>query len=82
MSGLLVTCSDPEDYASAVRRVLERRELLAAGARRHAAGFSWDRTTDSLVQGYAAAMAEMRSTARPAGRTPDRLRAAVGLRAR
>jgi D-inositol-3-phosphate glycosyltransferase len=87
VSGLLVIGRDPEDYAAAIRRVLARRELLAAGARRHAAAFSWDRTTDSLVDGYAAAMAEMRSAeregARPVARSAaERLRSAVGSRAR
>lgn len=59
VSGLLVEGRDPADYAAAIRRVLARRELLAAGARRHASRFSWDRTADSLVEAYAAAMAEM-----------------------
>jgi D-inositol-3-phosphate glycosyltransferase len=59
VSGLLVEGRDPADYAAAIRRVLARRELLAAGARRHASRFSWDRTVDSLVDAYAAAMAEM-----------------------
>jgi D-inositol-3-phosphate glycosyltransferase len=59
VSGLLVAGRDPADYAAAVRRVLARRELLAAGARRHASRFSWDRTVDSLVAAYTAAMAEM-----------------------
>jgi D-inositol-3-phosphate glycosyltransferase len=81
VSGLLVTGRSAEDYAAAIRRVLARRELLAAGARRHAAAFSWDRTTDSLVDAYAAAMAEMRA-ARPVTRSAERLRSAVGLRAR
>jgi len=88
VSGLLVGSRDPEDYAAAVRGVLARRELLAVGARRHAAAFSWDRTTDSLVDAYAAAMSEMRAAAetgraarqvaRGAGerfRTPMRVRA-------
>ena len=55
VSGLLVEGHAPRDYARAVREVLGRRELLSAGARRHAARFSWDRTVDSLVDGYAAA---------------------------
>jgi D-inositol-3-phosphate glycosyltransferase len=59
VSGLLVAGRNPGDYATALRRVLAGRELLAAGARRHAARFSWDRTVDSLVGAYAAAMAEM-----------------------
>ncbi|MCW2510453.1 MAG: UDP-Glycosyltransferase/glycogen phosphorylase [Modestobacter sp.] len=81
VSGLLVPGRDPDDYAAAIRRVLARRQLLAAGARRHAAAFSWDRTTDSLVDAYAAAMAEMRAglpavrAAAERPRTPLRLRA-------
>ncbi|WP_369139484.1 D-inositol-3-phosphate glycosyltransferase [Modestobacter versicolor] len=81
VSGLLVARRDPADYARAIRLVLERRELLAAGARRHAAAFSWDRTTDSLVSAYAAAMAEMRAT-RPSARPAARSLRAVGARAR
>jgi D-inositol-3-phosphate glycosyltransferase len=59
VSGLLVAGRDPGGYAAAIRRVLAGRELLAAGARRHASRFSWDRTVDSLVDAYAAAMGEM-----------------------
>ena len=81
VSGVLVARRDPADYAAAIRRVLAGRELLAAGARRHAAAFSWDRTTDALVDAYAAAMAEMRA-GRPEGLPADRIRSAVGLRAR
>jgi D-inositol-3-phosphate glycosyltransferase len=82
VSGLLVPGRHPDDYAAAIRRVLARRELLAAGARRHATAFSWDRTTDSLVDAYAAAMAEMR-TGLPVGRSAaERLRTPLRLRAR
>jgi len=59
VSGVLVLGHDPGDYARAVRDVLRRRELLSAGARRHAARFSWDRTVDSLVAGYVAAAEDM-----------------------
>jgi D-inositol-3-phosphate glycosyltransferase len=59
VSGVLVAGRDPGDYAAAIRRVLAGRELLAAGARRHACRFSWDHTVDSLVAAYASAMAEM-----------------------
>ena len=59
VSGVLVDGRDPADYAAAVRAVLGRRELLSAGARRHAAAFSWDRTADSLVEAYTAAGTEM-----------------------
>jgi D-inositol-3-phosphate glycosyltransferase len=65
-SGVLVAGRDPADYAAAVRAVLARRELLSAGARRHAAAFSWDRTADSLVEAYTSAAAEMTgATPRP-----------------
>jgi D-inositol-3-phosphate glycosyltransferase len=59
VSGVLVDGHDPRDYASAVRAVLARRELLSAGARRHAAQFSWDRTADALVAAYASAAEDM-----------------------
>ncbi|MCV2490389.1 D-inositol-3-phosphate glycosyltransferase [Geodermatophilus sp. YIM 151500] len=55
VSGVLVDGHDPAGYAAALRSVLGRRELLAAGARRHAARFSWDRTVDALVEAYASA---------------------------
>lgn len=73
-SGVLVDGHDPADYAAAIRKVVEQRDLLSAGARRHAERFSWDRTTDSLVDAYAAAIAEMRAVVRP---PRDRVRAAV-----
>ncbi len=59
VSGVLVEGRDPADYAAALRAVLARRELLSAGARRHAAAFSWERTVDSLVAAYTAAAEEM-----------------------
>jgi D-inositol-3-phosphate glycosyltransferase len=66
VSGLLVDGHDPAGYAAAVRAVLARRELLAVGARRHAAQFSWDRTADSLVTAYVSAAEELaRAAARP-----------------
>jgi D-inositol-3-phosphate glycosyltransferase len=74
VSGVLVDGRDPGAYAAAVRAVLERRELLGAGARRHAAAFSWDRTADALVDAYASAAAEM------AGATRRALRPVPGLR--
>jgi len=63
VSGVLVDGHDPADYARAVRSVLAQRELLSAGARRHATRFSWDRTADSLVDAYTAAGAELAATA-------------------
>ncbi|SDG01896.1 D-inositol-3-phosphate glycosyltransferase [Klenkia brasiliensis] len=74
VSGVLVDGHDPADYAAAIRKVVEQRDLLAAGARRHAARFSWDRTTESLVDAYAAAIGEMRAVVRP---PRERVRAAV-----
>ncbi|MGY1602856.1 D-inositol-3-phosphate glycosyltransferase [Geodermatophilus sp. SYSU D00815] len=59
VSGLLVDGRDPADYAAAIRSALARRPFLAAGARRHAARFSWDRTAESLVEAYTAAASEM-----------------------
>ena len=78
VSGLLVAGRDSSSYAAAIRRVLAGRELLAAGARRHASRFSWDRTVDSLVDAYAAAMAEM-SQRSPAGGRDRAVRDAVRL---
>jgi D-inositol-3-phosphate glycosyltransferase len=59
VSGVLVDGHDPRDYATAVRAVLARPELLSAGARRHAGLFSWDRTADALVAAYTSAAEEM-----------------------
>jgi D-inositol-3-phosphate glycosyltransferase len=67
VSGVLVDGHDPRDYAAAVRSVLARRELLSAGARRHAGLFSWDRTADALVAAYTSAAEEM-------GRVPKQVR--------
>ncbi|WP_456938212.1 D-inositol-3-phosphate glycosyltransferase [Geodermatophilus sp. SYSU D00684] len=64
VSGVLVDGRDPGAYAAAVRAVLARRQLMGAGARRHAAAFSWDRTADSLVAAYSSAAAEMAAAAR------------------
>jgi D-inositol-3-phosphate glycosyltransferase len=66
VSGVLVDGHDPAGYAAAVRTVLARRELLGAGARRHASQFSWERTADSLVDAYVSAAEEQaRAAARP-----------------
>ncbi|MGY1782282.1 D-inositol-3-phosphate glycosyltransferase [Geodermatophilus sp. SYSU D01036] len=64
VSGVLVDGRDPGAYAAAVRAVLARRQLMGAGARRHAAAFSWDRTADALVAAYSSAAAEMAAAAR------------------
>ncbi|UOY00943.1 D-inositol-3-phosphate glycosyltransferase [Blastococcus sp. PRF04-17] len=68
VSGVLVDGHDPRDYAAAVRAVLGRRQLLRAGARRHAGLFSWDRTADALVAAYSSAMEEMAGAPRPVRR--------------
>jgi D-inositol-3-phosphate glycosyltransferase len=65
VSGVLVEGHDPREYAAAVRAVLARRELLSAGARRHAARFSWDRTADALVAAYTSAAEEMAAAPLP-----------------
>ncbi|MEI4270205.1 D-inositol-3-phosphate glycosyltransferase [Klenkia sp. LSe6-5] len=76
VSGVLVDGHDPADYAAAIRKVAERRDELSPGARRHAESFSWDRTAGSLVEAYAAAMAEMGSAVRsPRDRVRDAVRA-------
>ena len=78
VSGVLVDGHDPADYAVAVRAVLARRELLAAGARRHAGRFSWDRTADALVEAYSSAAAEMDGV-RPLPRLGGPMRALPGV---
>ncbi|MEX5717542.1 D-inositol-3-phosphate glycosyltransferase [Geodermatophilus maliterrae] len=68
VSGVLVDGRDPAAYAAAVRSVLARRPLLAAGARRHASDFSWERTADALVAAYASAATEMAAATAAAAR--------------
>ena len=58
-SGLLVASHDPGDWARALRRMTTgEREHLAAGARPHAEGFSWDATAQGLIHSYARAIGE------------------------
>lgn len=55
VSGLLVPGHDPLQYAAALHAILSdpgRRDQLAAGALRQAAGFSWDHTVDRLQDVY------------------------------
>ncbi|WP_459708094.1 D-inositol-3-phosphate glycosyltransferase [Actinophytocola sp. KF-1] len=62
-SGLLVTGHHPATWASALSYVALRPDVLtslAAGAVEHAARFSWDRTTDALISGYADAASAFR----------------------
>ncbi|HEY2166295.1 MAG TPA: D-inositol-3-phosphate glycosyltransferase [Jatrophihabitantaceae bacterium] len=54
-SGVLVDGHDPEQWAKVLADLVESpRSLraLAAGARAHAARFSWERTTDGLLAAY------------------------------
>ena len=57
-SGLLVAGHGPGQWADALRAALLRRDVLAPGAVGHARRFSWDRTTESLLDTYAGAAAE------------------------
>lgn len=60
-SGLLVPTHDPEDWARALGDVAlrpRRRAELAANAVRYAQRFSWQRTTDALLEAYSAAATE------------------------
>jgi D-inositol-3-phosphate glycosyltransferase len=52
VSGFLVDGHATHAWADALRRALQERERLAAGAVLHAASFSWDRTADGLLQAY------------------------------
>ncbi len=69
-SGLLVPGHGAGQWADALASVAlvpGRRAALAAGARRHACDFSWDRTTDALLATYTDAAAEFAARV-PAGR--------------
>jgi D-inositol-3-phosphate glycosyltransferase len=52
-SGLLVPGHRTGMWASALATTLASRSVLADGAVLHAAEFSWDRTTEALIAGYA-----------------------------
>lgn len=59
--GVLVEGHDPDRWADVLGDLLERPDRRAELARRgvaHAAGFSWDRTVDRLVEVYRAAAAD------------------------
>jgi D-inositol-3-phosphate glycosyltransferase len=59
VSGLLVDGHGAGSWADALAAVaLDPGRLLAAGAVAHARRFSWDRTTDALLQTYAGAVAQ------------------------
>jgi D-inositol-3-phosphate glycosyltransferase len=52
VSGLLVDGHGAQDWAAALRRALDLRTDLSAGAVAHAAGYSWNRTADGLLAAY------------------------------
>ncbi len=61
-AGLLVPSHDPREWAVALRSLLlapERRHELAGRARSHARCFSWDRTTEGLLDAYSEATLAM-----------------------
>lgn len=65
-SGVLVAGHRVEDWARALDALLRdhpRRAALAAGARRHALGFSWERTAAGLIAAYQDAAAGLRQLA-------------------
>ncbi|HVL84995.1 MAG TPA: D-inositol-3-phosphate glycosyltransferase [Pseudonocardia sp.] len=67
-SGVLVPGHDPADWARALAGLVldpARGERLARGAVAHAARFSWDATTDALLDTYAGAAAEFAARRAP-----------------
>jgi D-inositol-3-phosphate glycosyltransferase len=70
VSGILVGSHDPADWARAIGGLLDRdageRAAMGAAAVVHAAGFSWEHTTDALLASYDKAIAEYRLTHGPA----------------
>ncbi len=66
-SGLLVPGHEPTRWASALAEIgldAPLRSRLAAGALAHARRFSWERTTDALLEGYARAAVSFRRSVR------------------
>ena len=62
VTGLLVASHRTADWADALAHIIDhpgRRHAMAAAAPEHAAGFSWDRTADALLQTYTQARAVM-----------------------
>jgi D-inositol-3-phosphate glycosyltransferase len=66
VSGVLVDSHDPAAWARVIGEVLSRdaaqRAAMAAAAVEHAAGFSWEHSTDMLLGAYHRAIAEYRRT--------------------
>jgi D-inositol-3-phosphate glycosyltransferase len=52
VSGLLVNGHGVDAWAGALRRALQDRPRLSAGAVLHAGSFSWERTADGLLAAY------------------------------
>jgi D-inositol-3-phosphate glycosyltransferase len=68
VSGLLVPSHDAQDWAGALASVAlrpDRRAELGGNAVQHARRFSWERTTDALLDTYAAAAHSFRHVLRP-----------------
>jgi D-inositol-3-phosphate glycosyltransferase len=68
VSGLLVPSHAAQDWAAALASVAlrpDRRAELSGNAVHHARRFSWERTTDALLDTYAAASHSFRSALRP-----------------
>ncbi len=64
VSGLLVDGHDPRDWAHALDSLLAAPRLrasLSEGAVAHAAGFSWDRTAEGLLDVYREAVVQHRA---------------------
>jgi D-inositol-3-phosphate glycosyltransferase len=64
-SGLLVDSHEPEDWAGALRRVVEDHELrtrLEAGALEQARQFSWELTAERVLEVYGRARADLKET--------------------
>jgi D-inositol-3-phosphate glycosyltransferase len=63
-SGLLIPGHNPYDYGTAIAALLDEPNRLSAmgvRAREQAEGFSWDITTDGLINSYSHAIAEYRN---------------------
>lgn len=56
VSGLLVPGHDPAAWAAALRRAVQQRPALSAGAVAHAADFSWTSTARELLHTYRGAL--------------------------
>lgn len=59
-SGLLVSGHRAGTWATMLASALRQRDRLSGGAVAHARDFSWDRTTEALVAGYADAASAFR----------------------